>query len=68
MIKITDYKIPLIEPKYFLTTVAGNVDNPNLTDADFRALLRDTLPIVNWPDREEYTEKFNNHPVKGRVI
>ena len=51
-------KVSLIAPRYFLTTVAGNVNNSNLTDADFRDLLRRTLPIVDWPDREEYAEKF----------
>ena len=51
-------KPALILPRYFLTTVAGNVDNKNLSDADFRELLRRTLPIVDWPDREEYAEKF----------
>ena len=51
-------KVSLIEPRYFLTTVAGNVDNEKLSDADFRDMLRRTLPIVNWPDREEYAEKF----------
>ena len=51
-------KIALIDARHFLTTVAGNVNNSNLTDADFRALIRNTLPIVNWPDREEYAKKF----------
>ena len=51
-------KLNLIAPRYFLTTAAGNVDNPNLTDADFRDFIRRTLPIVDWPDRAEYAEKF----------
>ena len=61
MAKKNNYKVSLIEPKYFLTTLAGTVDNKNINDADFRELLRTSLPIVNWPDREGYAEKLKNN-------
>ena len=57
-------KFSLIKPRYFLSTVAGNVNNKNLSDADFRSLLRRTLPIVDWPDREEYKKKFEEDAKK----
>ena len=49
-------QISTISPDNFLVTVEGNVDNPNLTDADFRDLIRRTLPIVKFKgnDRAEY--------------
>ncbi len=33
----------------FVATVEANVDNPAMTDADFRAFIRSTLPIVVYP-------------------
>lgn len=41
-----------IPAENFLQTVAANVDNSNLTDAAFRQLCRNSLPIVigvNYP-------------------
>ena len=48
----------MIEPRYFLNTMAGNVDNKLISDADFRDLVRRTLPIVNWPGRREFAQKI----------
>lgn len=33
----------------FLTTVAINVDNEGLSDADFREFIRNCLPVVRFP-------------------
>ena len=32
----------------FMATVAANVDNVNISDQEFRAFIRDTLPIVDY--------------------
>lgn len=32
----------------FMATIAANVDNKRLTDAQFREFIRDTLPIVEY--------------------
>ena len=34
----------------FLGTVAANIDNEKMTDAEFRAFIRRTLPIVQYDD------------------
>ena len=60
MSKKNNESLFLIEPQYFLTMIAGNVNNKNLSDADFRALLKNNLPIVNWPGRESYAKEFEN--------
>jgi hypothetical protein len=38
-----------IPAEHFCTTLAANVDNDKLSDADFRQFVRNTLPIVNFP-------------------
>lgn len=35
-----------IPAKNFIRTVAANVDNPRLSDAEFREFIRNTLPVV----------------------
>jgi hypothetical protein len=32
----------------FVGTLAANVDNPNMSDSEFRALFSNTLPIVDY--------------------
>lgn len=34
---------------HFCGTLAANVDNAKLTDAEFREFVRNTLPIVDYP-------------------
>ena len=34
----------------FVGTLAANVDNPKLRDADFRQIVRNTLPIIHLPE------------------
>ncbi len=46
-------KVSTIPPSNFLVTLQGNVDNKNLTDEDFRALVRNTLPIVKFKGNEK---------------
>lgn len=36
----------MVEAKNFIGTLAVNVDNPELSDAEFRAFVRRTLPII----------------------
>jgi hypothetical protein len=43
---------PKVPAENFMATIAANVDNPKLTDADFREFIRNTLPIVIYPRRE----------------
>ena len=47
--------VSMIPAKNFVATLAGNVNNPNLTDKDFRDLVRNTLPIVKYEGHMEYT-------------
>ena len=37
-----------IPAEIFVTTIAVNVDNPKLDDAEFREFIRVTLPIVAY--------------------
>jgi len=46
-------KIYIIPAKHFIHTLLFNVDNPNLNDADFRDLVRTTLPIVEHAPLQE---------------
>ena len=43
---------PCVPAQNFVETIAANVDNPNLSDADFRAFIRSSLPVVIY-DRKE---------------
>lgn len=36
----------------FCATLGANVDNADLSDADFRAFVRNTLPVVDLSDLE----------------
>ena len=38
-----------IPATHFAATVAANVDNTKLSDAEFREFIRNTLPIVDIP-------------------
>ena len=40
------YPVPA---KHFLTTVSVNVDNKNLSDAQFREFIRNSLQVVDFP-------------------
>ena len=37
-----------IPAEHFAATIAINVDNEKLSDADFRQFIRNTLPIVQY--------------------
>lgn len=41
------YKVPAVN---FIGTMMANVDNDQLSDADFRQMFRNTLPIVEKPE------------------
>ena len=41
----------------FLATVAINVDNDRLTDAQFRQFIRNSLPIVIYQRQDEHVEE-----------
>lgn len=40
---------PSVAAENFVATLARNVDNPRLSDTEFRAFVRDTLDIVIFP-------------------
>lgn len=40
----------------FCATLAANVDNGKLSDAEFREFVRNTLPIVDFPRRKPTNE------------
>ncbi len=44
---------PVVNAEHFVATMAANVDNTKLTDAEFRELFRNTLPIVIYPRPEK---------------
>lgn len=39
---------PTVPAENFLATVAANVENKKLSDAEFREFIRNTLPIVKY--------------------
>jgi len=41
----------------FMGTIAANVDNEKLSDADFRELIRNTLPIVIYTGADKSEEE-----------
>lgn len=43
---MADNRIPA---EHFMATIATNIDNTKLTDAQFREFIRNTLPIVEYP-------------------
>lgn len=43
----------MLPAEHFCGTLQANVDNPKLTDDDFRQLVRNTLPIVKFPQKGE---------------
>lgn len=42
-----------VPASHFMATIAKNVDNTKLSDAEFREFIRNTLPIVDYPRPEE---------------
>lgn len=42
-----------IPPINFIGTLVVNVDNEKLSDADFRKMIKATLPIVDQPEEGE---------------
>ena len=38
----------VVPSENFCATLNANVDNDNMTDADFRAFVKNTLPIVQF--------------------
>jgi len=45
-----------IPAESFMETIAVNVDNNKLSDKMFREMIRNTLPIVEYPRKEEEDE------------
>lgn len=43
----------------FCTTMEANVDNAELSDADFRQFIRNTLPIVQYETVAELRKRQN---------
>jgi hypothetical protein len=41
----------------FMGTVAANIDNPELSDAEFRQFVRNTLPIVIYDGADGESDK-----------
>ena len=39
-----------VPAKSFMATIAVNVDNKKLSDMEFRDMIRNTLPIVDYID------------------
>lgn len=39
----------MIPAEHFMSTLAVNVNNEKLSDAEFRAFVRNTMPIVQYP-------------------
>jgi hypothetical protein len=33
----------------FMATIAANINNPKITDKEFREFIRNTLPIISYP-------------------
>jgi hypothetical protein len=48
---------PTVPAGHFMATIAANVDNAKLSDADFREFIRNTLPIVDYPRPEKKDNK-----------
>lgn len=42
----------VVPAENFMATIAINVDNKNLSDKDFREFIRNTLPIVVYPENK----------------
>jgi hypothetical protein len=42
-----------IPADHFMGTIAANVDNDKLSDAEFRQFIRNTLTIVEYPRPEK---------------
>ena len=54
MIDDTMFPINRVVPAgHFCGTLAANVDNEKLTDAEFREFVRNTLPIVDFPRKKD---------------
>jgi len=45
----------MVPAEHFMGTIAVNVNNEKLSDADFRQFIRNTLPIVQY--RRKRTER-----------
>jgi len=39
---------PTVPAENFMATIAANVENKKVTDAEFREFIRNTLPIVKY--------------------
>ena len=43
----------MVPAEHFMGTIAANVDNKKLSDADFRQFIRNTLPIIQYPRKRK---------------
>lgn len=52
---------PLVPSENFVATLAVNVDNINLSDKDFRQMVRNSLPVVIFDrfNKETYPKETN---------
>ena len=59
-----------IDPINFVGTLSANVNNENLTDEQFRLMVRKTLPIVVQPiqDKKQYWDRTELEGVVLRSV
>ena len=50
----------------FMATIAANVDNEKVTDAEFREFIRNTLPIVEFTNCNKDNIRYQ-HPNWNRM-
>lgn len=47
---------PTVPAEHFMRNLEANVDNEKLSDADFRAFVRNTLPVVKYTRQKDLDE------------
>jgi hypothetical protein len=48
----------LVPATNFCATLSANVDNVKMSDAEFRQFVRNTLEIVDFPDKVNYGQSI----------
>ena len=61
-------KIGAVPASNFISTMVANVDNPAISDAEFRAMFRRTLPIVEYDSRCSCGKPGERRWDKGRGV
>jgi hypothetical protein len=54
----------VVPAENFMATIAINVDNKNLSDKDFREFIRNTLPIVVYPENKNIVSVKKDELIK----